>query len=71
MGNCRVRSFNTTVRNEYEGDDYAVSVIEKLSDYIKKETLAKEITKGTSEDAQNVKSFKINGSEVTISVSKA
>lgn len=55
----------------YSGDDYAVAVIEKLSGYIKKETLAKDIAKGISRDALNVKSFKISGSEVTISVGKA
>lgn len=54
----------------YSGDNYSVSVIKKLSEYIKRETLAKEITEGVQEDAPNTKSLKIGGHEVTISVEK-
>ncbi|APV44368.1 isoleucyl-tRNA synthetase [Dehalogenimonas formicexedens] len=56
----------------YETDDHTEAVIANWADYIKKETLAKELVKGMPDNSLiTAESFKLEGHEIKLGVKKA
>jgi isoleucyl-tRNA synthetase len=54
----------------YEGDEYLNSVIKDTAEYIKQETLAKQLVSGTLETGTYSESFKLNGHTLLMAVKK-
>ena len=54
----------------YQGDDYIKEVMTGFADYIKQETLSRELTQGIPESGVFTGSFKLSGCEVLLAVKK-
>ena len=52
----------------YQGDDYIKKVMTDFADYIKQETLSKELVAGASEKDAFTESHKLSGHEITLGV---
>jgi isoleucyl-tRNA synthetase len=54
----------------YQSDDYVRKVMDTHADYVKLETLSRQLIEGPPEQGINTESFKLNDHMVTLAVKK-
>ena len=68
----RLAGFNIAdyIDTYYEGDDYISGVMASLTDYIKQETLSRELAQGIPEEGVFTESYNLSGHDVLLAVRK-
>ncbi len=58
------------ITTSYEGGEYVRQVMADYADYIKKETLSRELVEGIANESQFTEQFKLSGNEIKLSVAR-